>query len=200
MKGNSITRPNRRPAYLLALGFTLSAVGMFGAVSALGAGLLGPARSSPYVWLAATVVLAVLLAADLRLFGMRTPTWRRQTPKWFIYRFSEARTAFLWGVDAGLVFTTFRITSMSWAALSLTLLGVLPWWTGACYALGFVVPELVFGILLPRRPTDETGLVDPEPVWVADLLLRARPGMRPAGLVAMAATGVFAAASFVLTV
>lgn len=193
MKGKSVTRPDRWPAVLLALGFTAASVAMFAAAWAVGAGLLGQWRSHPVVWAAAGVVLAVLLVADLGWFGLRTPMWHRQTPKWFMYKFTNRISALLWGIDAGLVFTTIRVTSLSWAALALTLLGLLPWWTGAVYALAFVIPELFFDLVVPRR-TDPTGRTDPEPTWVVGLLLRMRPTLRPIGLAALAGTLVWTVA------
>jgi hypothetical protein len=124
--------------------------------------LLGPWRSSVPTHLAVAGVLAALLAADLRLFGLRTPMWRRQTPKWFMYRFGDRGSALLWGLDAGLVATTFRVTSLSWAALTLTVAGLLPWWAGALYAAGFVIPELTADLLIPRR-TDPPAPPTPNP-------------------------------------
>jgi hypothetical protein len=191
VKGNSTARPDRWPALLLATGFALTATATFAAVWALGAGLLGPLRSSAPVLLAAVVMLAVLLAADLGLFGLRTPMWRRQTPKWFLYRYGDRTSALLWGLDAGLVTTTFRVTSLSWAALTLTFVGLLPWWAGALYAAGFVIPELTADLLIPRR-TDPTGVTDPEPAWLIDTLLRARPAIRPVGVAILAAAASWA--------
>jgi hypothetical protein len=197
VKGDTTARPDPRPALLLAGGFTVSAVALYAAVWALGAGLLGPWRGTAPMWAGAAVAIALLLAADLGLFGWRTPTWRRQTPKWFLYRYGERISALLWGLDAGLVFTTIRVTSVSWAALLLTFTGVLPWWSGAVYAAGFVLPELAFNLWVPRRPAP--GSADPEPTWVVETLFRARPRLRPTGLAALTAAAGVAVLAAVLS-
>ena len=58
------------------------------------------------------------------------PPWRRQTPKSFEPRYGVSRAALLWGLDAGLVVTTIWVTSLSWAALAVTFLELVPWWSG----------------------------------------------------------------------
>jgi hypothetical protein len=181
------------PALLLGLGFATSSTAFFAAAWALGAGLLGPWRNSAVAWAVAAAFLLVLFLCDLKLFGLRTAMWRRQTPKWFIYRFGNRRSALFWGLDAGLVVTTFRITSLSWAALALTFVGLLPWWIGLVYAAGFVIPELTFDLILPRR-TDPTGATDPEPGWAVDVLNQALPAVRRAG------QGVLAAGTLIVSV
>lgn len=196
VKGTAAADRDRWPAILLAVGFTISAVAMYGAVWSLGAALLGDRRTSQATLVVAAVVLVALVAADTGRFGLRTFMWQRQTPRWFVYKYGERKAALFWGLDAGLVFTTFRVTSLSWAGLILTLVGLLPWWVGAVYAFGFVVPELVFNLLLPRR-VDPTGASDPEPNWAVDALINARATLRPVGILALSAGAgwaVFAAA------
>ena len=190
MKGNSSSqRPERRPATLLVLGFTFSAVVVYAGVWLAGELVLGPWRASPSRSAVAAGLLALLLCVDAvraRRPGATGPSWRRQTPKRFEYRYGSARAALLWGLDAGLVFTTFRVTSLSWAALTLTLCGLVPWWAGAAYALGFAVPILVLIAAVPRR-ADPTGRTDPEPVWLTDRLLASRGGLKVAALMVLAA-------------
>lgn len=190
VKGNSLLRPDPWPALLLALGYTLSSVAVFAVAWSLGAALLAPWLTSSPIWVVVGCVLVVLILAEARAFGLSTPMWRRQTPKWFMYRFSDRTTALFWGLDAGLVVTTFRVTSLSWAALGLTFFGVVPWWAGVAYALGFVVPELIADLLIPRR-SDPTGRTDPEPIWILNGLMRAEPLLRP-----MAMTMLVAAAGW----
>jgi hypothetical protein len=172
VKGN-VSRPDPWPVVFLSGGFLASATAVFALVSVLGTGLLGSWRAHPAAWLATAVLISLLLLADAELFGLRTPMWRRQTPKWFMYRFGNRRSALFWGLDAGLVATTFRVTSLSWAALSMTLFGHTPWWTGVVYAMGFVVPQLIFDLAVPRRHAPD-GMPDPEPTWVLAMLMRAR--------------------------
>lgn len=195
VKGNSTLPPDRRPALLLGLGFAISAVATYAALSALGALVLGPARSSRTAWLVAALVLLVLVALDAGLFGLRTPTLRRQTPQTWMYRFGEGTSAFLWGLDAGTVVSTFRFTSLSWAALAVTVLGLVPWWAGAAYALGFVLPELLLNLALPARPKP-SETVDPEPVWLMETLFRLRPRLKPLAVAALVATVVLSLAQY----
>jgi hypothetical protein len=55
-----------------------------------------------------------LLLADVGLFGVRSPTLRRQTCSTW-YRERGARTAWvLWGFDLGLGFSTIRLSSLYW--------------------------------------------------------------------------------------
>ncbi|MFI5268453.1 MAG: hypothetical protein ACHQ7M_13860, partial [Chloroflexota bacterium] len=89
----------------------------YGIVYLFGEGILGGTRSGTGARLAAAVVLIACAIVDTGVFGLRTPTWRRQTPRDLFYRFGASKGALLWGLDAGLVFTTFRVTSMSWASL-----------------------------------------------------------------------------------
>jgi hypothetical protein len=190
VKGNSsdIQPPERRPAALLALGFTVSAVALYAALWQLGEWLIGPARSSPPVILLAAAVLGLLLAVDARRArrpGVLGPSWRRQTPKEVAYDHGSARAALLWGLDAGLVVTTYRVTSLSWAALTVAFLGLVPWWSGLAYALGFAVPMLVAILVVPRR-ADPTGRTDPEPVWLMDKLADSQVALKVSALLVLA--------------
>lgn len=160
----------------------MTSVAAYWLVWATGAALMGGAHGeSQLVWVAAALALAFFLLIDAKVFRFGTPMWQRQTPKWFMYRYGDRVSAFLWGLDAGLVVTTYRVTSLSWAALCLALLGAVPWWSGAFYAAGFVIPHLVLNLALPRR-TDPSGQADPEPGWVMDAMLRLRPMTWWAGL------------------
>jgi hypothetical protein len=111
-----------------------------------------------------TVLFAALSAAILLdAYSLRRKTWcpitpRRQTPKMIFYNFGAQRAALAWGADTGLVFTTYRMSSISWALLLLDLLGIAPWWVGLGYSAGFLVP-LVLGCSVGSRWFgDETGL------------------------------------------
>src|SRR5262245_7630236 len=105
---------------------------------------------------ATCAVLAVALA--MGGYSLRRKTWcpvtlRRQTPKDILYRLGPRSAALAWGLDTGLVFTTYRMSSISWALLALGLLGVAPWWLGAGYAAGFLIP-LSLGLVVYRVPAD----------------------------------------------
>jgi hypothetical protein len=186
VKGREIVRRDPIPALLLVIGFSLSSFAVFWVVWMAGAIALRDAHAgSRLVWSAAAAFLAIFLLIDTGILRFGTPMWRRQTPKWFMYRYSDRVSALLWGVDSGLVVTTFRVTSLSWAALSLTFLGIAPWWAGVIYTAGFGVPQLVVNLVLPRR-TGASRDVDPEPGWVMDGLMRWRQGAWRAGVATLA--------------
>jgi hypothetical protein len=91
---------------------------------------------------------------------------RRQTPQRVFYMFGPIRGALVWGLDTGLMVTTYRITAATWATLSLCVLGFLPWWTGVIYATGFLLPVAIAVLIVPPRqgPPDSTV----EPIWILD--------------------------------
>jgi len=96
---------------------------------------------------ASLVILLAAFACDA--YSMWRKTWcpltlRRQTPKNVLYQYGAGRAAIAWGLDAGLVFTTYRMSSICWALLALEFLGAAPWWIGLGYGAGFVIP-LLFG-------------------------------------------------------
>lgn len=170
---------------MLALGFALSALGIYAFVSWLGAALPAALRTAPVTWMTAAGMLAVLALFDLGAFGLRTPMWRRQTPKELYHRFGPSTGALLWGLDTGLVVTTFRVTSLSWAALALTALGLLPWWSGLLYAIGFTVPAAALVLAVPAHPW--TPDHQQEPIWLQDRILALEPVMRRVALLALGA-------------
>ncbi|MGH8910290.1 MAG: hypothetical protein ACRD0K_28300 [Egibacteraceae bacterium] len=176
---------------MLALGFSISALALYAALSLIGDWAIADARARAAVWLAAGGALAALLARDAlraRAACVLGPSWRRQTPKRYLDRWGVTTAAFVWGLDTGLVFTTFRVTSLSWAALAVTGLGLVPWWAGAAYALGFVVP-LLMSILAFGKRTDPTGETDPEPGWLVHRLFRCRPALRLLALATLGTAG-----------
>jgi hypothetical protein len=151
--------PYRRRMALFAVTFTASACAIFGVVSGVGypAHVLLPVPARLVLVLAVLASALVLDAVSLRRKAMCPLTARRQTPRAIYYDQGANRAAILWGLDAGLVFTTFRMSAISWALLLLGLLGSAPWWTGLGYAAGFVVPFLL-GCTLGRWLRDGTTL------------------------------------------
>jgi hypothetical protein len=106
-----------RGSFKSVAGFALGAVAGAAVTGAL-IGLLGAGVQA----LAGDRVLAVavgaagcvLLLADLGVFGLRTPTLRRQTSStWYRERGARAVWAF-WGFDLGLGFSTIRLSSLYW--------------------------------------------------------------------------------------
>jgi hypothetical protein len=87
-------------------------------------------------------------------------------------RYRPAVTALLWGLDTGLGFTTYRVSSLTWVAMTSILFGQMPWWSGVMYGLGFVIPLLVVCFVLPIRP--ELDGFPPNPGAIAMRLGRYR--------------------------
>jgi hypothetical protein len=145
-----------------AAAFTASALVVFGISAAIGAGI--GHLLSVHVQIAVTFV-ALVAALALDAYSLTHRTWcpvtvRRQTPKRILLRYGDRRAALAWGLDTGLVFTTYRMSSISWALLLLVVLGIAPWWAALGYAAGFLVP-LLFGcsvLRLRADPTDGSGL------------------------------------------
>jgi hypothetical protein len=127
---------------LFAGAFTVSSLVVFGIADAIGQVAV---RAVPLAVRVAGVLVALLASMAIDIYTMVRNTWcpgtpRRQTPKMIYYRHGAHRAALAWGLDTGLVLTTYRVSSMSWALLLLGLIGVTPWWIGLAYAAGFVVP------------------------------------------------------------
>jgi hypothetical protein len=129
------------------------------------AGAIGQTAKQLLPSLVQAMALFVILSAAilLDLYSLRRKTWcpitpHRQTPKMIRHTFGERRAALAWGADTGLVFTTYRMSSISWAVLSLDLLGIAPWWVGLGYSAGFLVPLVLGCSLGSRRFGDSTGL------------------------------------------
>jgi hypothetical protein len=133
------------------VGFLVSATMSFVVLRAIGqpaiALLRGPGRS--YVVTSLLVLAAAFDSADvIRRRGYSLLSIRRQTPERIAREFGLKRAALAWGLDTGLGFTTYRVSAMYWLVVALALLGSVPWWIGAVYALGFLVP-LATGWALP---------------------------------------------------
>jgi hypothetical protein len=145
----------------------------------------------PFGWATRLTVAALALLAFLLLdsgvLTVGTPMWRRQTPLSLFYRFGPVKGALLWGLDTGLMFTTYRVTSLTWATWTLALVHLLPWWGGTVYAAGFLLPSAVAITVVPWRD----GIGDRvEPNWLLDRLGFLDPLMRriaPVTFVAAAA-------------
>lgn len=157
-------RPLRRPVATLAAGFTTSAMLVTAIVYALGAAL----RSGLHLSLGVRITVACVFLVGFALLDsgklpLGTPMWRRQTPRRLFYMFGATRGALLWGIDTGLMVTTFRVTSLTWVTLTLAFLGLLPWWAGVAYAAGFVIPAAILILLVPARTDTAPGM---EVHWV----------------------------------
>lgn len=100
------------------------------------------------------LILAVLCAivADVRAlrrrwysFGMSRQTTRGliiESRPWWV-------TPLLWGIDTGLMATTFRVSSVSWVVLVASVLGFTPGWIGFVFGAAFGIPFLMSFSLAP---------------------------------------------------
>lgn len=125
-----------------AIAFTLSSGTVFAVAGAMGTAMAQVITKEAQAAVTCLMITAALL---LDLHSLRRKKWcpltvRRQTPQAILYEYGPRRAAVAWGMDTGLIFTTYRMSSISWALLGLALLGVAPWWIGLWYAMGFVVP------------------------------------------------------------
>jgi hypothetical protein len=84
-------------------------------------------RVSPGSLLLLGASWAILGAADLRLFGMSTPSLLRQTSSHWVLTLGIIRGWFTWGIDLGLGFSTLRVTSGFWALACVAILMPSPW-------------------------------------------------------------------------
>jgi hypothetical protein len=127
-------------------GFVASATIVFWLVSSLGR---APATRVPEfvrfgVVLGAFAVALMADLVDLRRGSVHSLiSWRRQAPQTIARDFGLRRAAVAWGLDAGLGFTTYRVSATFSAIVVVGLCGFAPWWTGAAYALGFFLPLAV---------------------------------------------------------
>lgn len=145
---------------LFAAAFTASATAVFAVASGIGSPARALVPPSTRVLLTLLVLLVAILldAYSLRRKRLCPLTARRQTPKTVYNDYGSGPAALAWGFDTGLVVTTYRVSSISWALLLLSVLGVAPWWTGLGYALGFVTPLLIGCTLGGQLARDGTVL------------------------------------------
>jgi hypothetical protein len=149
---------------MLALGFTLSALTAYAVVWLSGSAMRVSGLSLGLRVTIAGAVLACWAVIDTGVLGFRAPSWRRQTPRKAFDVLGPTRAALLWGLDTGLTFTTYRVTSLTWVAFTASLLHLVPWWSGLAYAVGFVLPNLVAIHLVPTDPRRS------EPFWLTAII------------------------------
>lgn len=114
-------------------------------------GALLPRRPTLLAVAVASVVGIVIdsRAASLRQWSLGVS---RQTPKQLQFLGQHAWiTPYAWGIDTGLVVTTYRVSFCSWLLLILALLGVAPPWAGVFYGVSFAIPLLVATRLMKPR-------------------------------------------------
>lgn len=172
-----------------AVAFVAGALAIFAAAGAMGAAL-GSARV-PLEWRIglAGVLLLSLAAVDLLALAKSTYCpigWRRQTPRCLMRGFPPPLVASVWGLDTGLVVTTFRVAAVSWGALCMAALGLSPQWAGASYGLAFTLPFLAL-VSRPRLGRASSGRAAADPGL--ESMLRKRPAIQGLSALLLAASG-----------
>jgi hypothetical protein len=124
---------------------------------------------APPFFQAGAITLAAIAGIAFDVTAVRRGNFslgpHRQTPKvlahdphrWWI-------PPLLWGIDTGLVVTTYRVSFCSWVLLVMTLTGFAPGWSGLAYGLGFTLPLWVTVRLLPG--CEEGGCDAGRPRWM----------------------------------
>ena len=166
MQGSTPSRTVRTGiAAAFAAAFLGGALTIFAIVNVAGAAL--GFTQLPFAWRVglAGAGLLPLAAADLCAMAKSSYcpiSWRRQTPRNLLRRYRMPVAASLWGFDTGLIVTTFRVAAVSWGALFLAALGLLPLWAGLGYGLAFTLPFLVL-LMRPRlgRSARDAAPADP---------------------------------------
>lgn len=127
------------------ISFSLTTLLVFGLANTVGLAFQGLAGGRVALY-SNVGGLAAALALDL--YALPRTKWcplsvRRQTPQAVMYVHGMKRAALAWGADAGLLFSTFRVSAISWAVLLAALTGVGSWLGGVAYAGGFLMPLVV---------------------------------------------------------
>lgn len=100
---------------------------------------------------------------------------RRQTPKG-LTRLGEHAwvTPYVWGFDTGLVFTTYRVSFVTWLVLICAIAGLAPPWLGAIYGMAFALPLVAMTLNSRsrfRRPSQGISPWSAQPVQLAGVVL-----------------------------
>jgi hypothetical protein len=150
-----------------AAAFVAGALVTFGAAHLIGVAL--GVASRPLTWRLTVAAIVFGALALIDVFTIRKRDYcplgiRRQTPRHLARPLGLAATAAFWGFDTGLAVTTYRVATITWAALVMTAFGLAPWWIGAGYGIGFAAPMLF--VLVTRDPDSGTlhGLMTKRPL------------------------------------
>lgn len=146
------SRSGRSVPVYLSIGFGLSSLIVFLALSVIGS-IWAPGSWTDRVTVG-VILLGVAGIADIWSASRArySPLGaHRQTPKALLYNLSQPRLAlFLWGLDTGSAFSTYRVSAATAALFASAILGLTPKWLGLVYGLSFTAP-LAALILSPGR-------------------------------------------------
>jgi len=170
----------------LAVAYVVSATFIVFVVSSL-APLVRAVTTEQMLFAGAIVACSIGIVVDVWAMRRRALSFGlpRQTPKALLYLGEHAWIApIVWGLDTGLIWTTFRVSFTSWILLFMAATGLAPAWSGVVYGLAFALPFLwdvvdAKPILVPRK-------------WISSLAVP-----QTLGIGAMALTAVTAGIAWV---
>ncbi len=145
----------------------------------------------PYIDDQVAMAVLIIAAGASVVFDVRAirtdsfaPGLHRQTSKRLAYRADLPRwiAPMIWGLDTGLMWTTFRVSATTWVVMVAALLNIAPQWSGLVFGAAFAAP-LAVAVLVVRGNVTELG----------------RPGPRRAVQTATAVTGLLPAALLAVT-
>ncbi|TMR99086.1 hypothetical protein [Nonomuraea basaltis] len=103
--------------------------------------------SRPVALVACSVAVVVAIAVDVRAAwkGSYSLGIKRQTAKSLAHREGQPWwvTPLFWGLDTGLIGSTFRVSFTSWILLFGAFLNIFPQWGGLVYGTAFGIPLLI---------------------------------------------------------
>jgi len=137
----------------LAVGFAMSATIVFYLLW-----LIGKVTAHYPVSAVLPFALSLMALIDFSYPRFVIPSIRRQTPRQLLGSYRPRVAGLVWGLDAGLVVTTFRSSAASWAGAALMLAGWGQWWSGLAYAAGFALPLLVIVLARGEAVPDAAGV------------------------------------------
>ncbi|WP_212993673.1 hypothetical protein [Actinoplanes auranticolor] len=114
----------------------------------------------------AVVIAAALIAVVFDVRAIKTdsfaPGLHRQTSKELAHRANipEWVAPMMWGLDTGLMWTTFRVSATTWVLMAAALLNVAPQWSGLIFGTAFAAP-LAVAVLVGRGNVSELGRPGP---------------------------------------
>lgn len=138
---------------MLLTAHVATAATLLAIVAELGRAIVSPiAPAMGIVALAAAATLGVFIdvgAISRRSFSLGP---RRQTAKALAHAGLEWwAVPLLWGIDTGLIWTTYRVSFCSWLLLLFAVLGMAPVWIGIAYGLAFSIPIALIIIVADQR-------------------------------------------------
>jgi len=156
--------------YIGALGIAhaLAATAVVAAVGIVGGLVFGSGRPAAAVPVAA--LIAALVLADVSVRSRSRLSLRRQTPQDAYGVRSPMLGAAIWGLETGIIGSTYRMTTASWSVLVLAATGWAHPLTGAAYAGGFLVP-LAIAIFRDGAQCD-ARTTDADPTYAGIMRLR----------------------------